>query len=255
MKAHVLVGMSALEVAEHDRLAAAARRVDGTVGHLQIGDPSLSTELTRLADAGATTISLAGVSLGPTAPAQSWLRRVAGHWWRERDGVRPEVRVATSVLRNDLDALDGDALRDVLGLARPVTGAEAALDSPAWEDVPGHRHQVLVCRGPRCTAAGSDRTMAALDRALGDRSLGDDDVLVTVTGCQFPCNHAPVVSVQPDDVWYGRVVPDAVDEIVTHHLVGGTPVASRRLDRTRGRTLSTPDLPTAQPIADTEDPS
>lgn len=233
---HLLVGMSALEVAEHPRLAAAARRLGGAaVGYLQLGDPSLSAELTRLADAGATTISLAGVSLGPTAPAQSWLRRVAGQWWRERDGVRPEVRVATSVLRNDLDVLDGEALRGVLGLARPVTGTEAPLASPAWEDVPRHRHQVLVCRGPRCTAAGSDRTATALGRLLDERGLGDDDVLVTQTGCQFPCNHAPVVSVQPDDVWYGGVDAAVAEQITIHHLVGGTFVDAHRLARTRGQ--------------------
>lgn len=241
----LLVGMSALEVAEHERLASAAARIGAGVGYLQLGDPSLSAELTRLADAGATTISLAGVSLGPTAPAQSWLRRVAGHWWRQREGVRPVVAVATSVLRNDLDTLDAAALRGVLGLSRPITGSEAALDSAAWEDVPRHRHQVLVCRGPRCSAAGADRTATALGRLLDERGLGDDDVLVTVTGCQFPCNHAPVVSVQPDDVWYGGVDGAVVEQIIADHLVGGVPVDAHRLPRTRS----------THPIVPTEAPS
>lgn len=237
----VVVGLSSLEVALQDRLSAAARRLDPTgavanVAFLQLGDPSLSAELTRLADAGASTISVVGVSLGSQAPAQSWLRRIAGHWWRERPGERPVVRVATSVLRNDLDDLDATALRAVLDLARPVTGTEAPLESSAWDDVPGHRHQVLVCRGPRCTAAGSDRTVAALSRVLTDRGLGDDDVLITQTGCQFPCNHAPVVSIQPDDVWYGAVDPAAVELIADHHLVGGNPVDAHRLARTRTRT-------------------
>ncbi|NYE36676.1 (2Fe-2S) ferredoxin [Nocardioides cavernae] len=238
---HVLVGLSAQEVAEHAHLLAAARLVDGTVAHLQLGDPSLSAELTRLADAGATRIALAGVSLGATAPAQSWLRRVAGHWWREREGVRPEVTVATAVLRADLAALDSVALRGVLALARAVTGTEAPLVSAAWEDVPRHAHQVLVCRGPRCSAAGADRTAVALGRVLDAHGLGDDDVLVTQTGCQFPCNHAPVVSVQPDDVWYGRVDAAAVEQIATHHLVAGTPVDAHRLARSRGRSTHPED--------------
>ena len=233
--AHVLlVGLSATEVAAHDRLASAARLIDAGVAYLQVGDPSLSAELTRLADTGAGDVCLVGVSLGSQAPAQSWLRRVAGHWWRERGEDAPVVRVATSVLRNDLDGLDGQALGAVAGLARAVTGTEAPLTSAAWDDVPHHRHQVLVCRGPRCTAAGSDRTQSALAKVLGEHGLGDDDVLVTVTGCQFPCNHAPVLSVQPDDVWYGAVDPAAVEQITAHHLVGGTPVDAHRLARTRG---------------------
>lgn len=61
------------------------------------------------------------------------------------------------------------------------------------------------------------------------QGLGDDDVLVTQTGCQFPCNHAPVVSVHPDNVWYGRVDAADVTGIVKQHLIGGTAVESSRL--------------------------
>jgi (2Fe-2S) ferredoxin len=62
---------------------------------------------------------------------------------------------------------------------------------------------------------------------------GDDDVLVTHTGCQFPCNRAPVVSIQPDDVWYGHVDPEAARAIVAGHLAGGRPVETHRLARAR----------------------
>ncbi len=73
--------------------------------------------------------------------------------------------------------------------------------------------------------------MRALVLGLVTAGLGDDDVLLTHTGCQFPCNQAPVVTVQPDDVWYGAVNPAAARAIVDEHLVGDTPVASHRLPR------------------------
>ena len=73
--------------------------------------------------------------------------------------------------------------------------------------------------------------MRALVLALMEAGLRDEDVLVTHTGCQFPCNQAPVVSVQPDDVWYGDVDPSAAAEIVNRHLVSGDPVESHRLPR------------------------
>ncbi len=229
MTALVLVGMSVREVAERDRLLTLARQHDATVAFLQVGDPSLSRELTRLADAGATRIELVGVSLGSLAPANSWLRRIAGHWWRERGAGAPEVVVATALLRNDCGT--GGVLELVRDVVRPIHGGEAPLTSAAWDDVPGHRHQVLVCRGPRCSARGSDDTAEALVRALREHHLGDDDVLVTQTACQFPCNHAPVLSVQPDDVWYAAVDPEVVRRITTEHLAGGTPVADHRLPR------------------------
>lgn len=229
----VLVGMSAHEVALADRVAALAGDRPATVAFLQVGDPSLSRELTRLADLGAEQVVLVGVRLGTSGPGASWLRRVAAHWWRERAGQGPEVpeiTVAAELLRH------AGELPTVLGRAvRPVTGREAGLTSAAWQDVPGHRHQVLVCRGPRCTARGSDATAAALSRALVEHGQGDDDVLVTQTGCLFPCNHAPVVAAQPDDVWYGGVDEAAATRLVERHLVGGVPVTEQRLLRRGGQ--------------------
>ena len=225
MSAVVLVGMSVSDVDRRDELLSSAREHGASVAFLQMGDPSLSRELTRLADEGAETIALVGVSLGLLAPGHSWLRRIAAHWWRERAGRRPVVEVAAR-LATSLDAVEV-ALFDL----KAVTGTEPGLTSPAWEQVTGHRRQVLVCRGPRCTAKGSDETARALVLGLMDAGLGDHDVLVTHTGCQFPCNQAPVVSVQPDDTWYGGVDPEAAVEIVASHLAEGVPVAHRRLPR------------------------
>ncbi|WP_445258168.1 (2Fe-2S) ferredoxin domain-containing protein [Nocardioides aurantiacus] len=221
----LLVGMSVSDVDRRDELLAAAVRHHAGVAFLQMGDPSISRELTRLADAGATKISLAGISLGPLAPGQSWLRRIASHWWRERAGHRPVIEVATR-LASTIEEIEV-ALFDL----KPISGAEPGLTSTAWEDVARHRRQVLICRGPRCTARGSDETARALVLGLMEAGLGDHDVLVTHTGCQFPCNQAPVVSVQPDDVWYGGVDPEAVRRIVSDHLLADTPVESRRLPR------------------------
>ena len=223
----VVVGMSAREVAAVDELRSLAREAGGTIAHLQLGEPPLASELTRLADAGAARVTLVGVSLGNLAPAVSWLRRIAAHWWRERAEPRPALDVAANLVKQPSE------LGAALASTRPVTGDEAGLRSAAWEDVPRHRHQLLVCRGPRCTALGSDKTLEAFVLALMDRDLGDDDVLITHTGCQFPCNQAPVVCVQPDDVWYGGVDADAAREIVAEHLVAGRPYDARRLPRER----------------------
>ena len=223
----VVVSMSVREVMAEVRLSSMAESVGGTVAHLQLGDPSLSRELTRLADDGAERITVVGVGLGSLAPAVSWLRRVAAHWWRERPEPRPLLDVATRLVKDEA------LLSEVLAETRPVSGDEAGLVSAAWEDVPQHRHQLLICRGPRCTALGSDLTAEAFVLAMMARGLGDDDVLITHTGCQFPCNQAPVVSVQPDDVWYGAVDPGTARTIVDEHLVAGRPLGSHRLPRRR----------------------
>jgi (2Fe-2S) ferredoxin len=226
-EALVLVGMSVREVSARDRLAALARSEGASLAFLQVGDPALGRELTRLADAGHERIVLVGVSLGTMAPVVTWLRRIASYWWRERGPTAPVVEVAT-VLAVGTTA---DDLALARAVTRPITGTEAGLSSAAWEDVPAHRHQVFVCRGPRCSAQGADDSAEALILALMREGLGDDDVLITHTGCQFPCNQSPVVSVQPDDVWYGQVDAATAERIVVEHLVGGNPLESNRLPR------------------------
>jgi (2Fe-2S) ferredoxin len=226
----VVVGMSVSDVNARRALLSLGKQVGASVAFLQQGEPSLSSELTRLADLGHTSIALVGVDTGPLGPAQSWLRRVAAHWWRQQPDPRPDVRLGTRLL----PAPDADAFRAALVGARPVTGAESGLSSEAWEDVSQHRHQVMVCRGPRCSAQGAEDGLRGMILAMLEESLGDDDVLLVHTGCQFPCNQSPVVSVQPDDVWYGHVDAEAAGRIVHEHLVGGTPVESHRLLRTRG---------------------
>jgi (2Fe-2S) ferredoxin len=74
-------------------------------------------------------------------------------------------------------------------------------------------------------------SLRAMVLSLMEHGLGDDEVLLVHTGCQFPCNQAPVVNVQPDDVWYGRVAPDVAAAIVAEHLVGGRPVVDHTLTR------------------------
>lgn len=224
----VVVGMSVEDPGHRGKLAL----LPGVhIAFLQLADPPLNRVLTDLAGRGATSIVLAGYSGRGEAPARSWLRRVAAHWLREYAGTAPELLLTHELLLTPDPTELAELVDQARRQPRPVTGSESALSSPAWEEVPRHRHQVFVCRGPRCAARGAGETAAALTVELMRHRLGDDDVLVTQTGCQFPCNQAPVVSVQPDDVWYGGVGPEGIAEIVAEHLVGGLPVEILRLPR------------------------
>ena len=230
---HLLVATGPAEAAHRPALLDRARRLGATLCFLQGTDPDVSSELTRWADAGVERIVLVGVCTG-TGPGVSWLRRVAAHWWVQHGAGAPVVETGSAYLVDDEDPEVERADFDRLcRSARPVERPGPGMRSAAWEEVPGHTHQVFVCRGPRCTVAGAAETARALVLATLEHGLGDDDVLLTQTGCQFPCNAAPVVSVQPDDVWYGPVTPREVPELVAAHLVGGEPYAPVRLPRTR----------------------
>jgi (2Fe-2S) ferredoxin len=51
-------------------------------------------------------------------------------------------------------------------------------------------------------------------------------------GCLDQCEHGPNVVVYPDEVWYGNVRLDDVDEIVESHIIGGVPVARLQIKET-----------------------
>ena len=56
--------------------------------------------------------------------------------------------------------------------------------------------------------------------------------VVTESGCLGPCMLGPTVVVYPDAVWYSKVLPEDVGEIVESHLKNGKPVDRLKLPDT-----------------------
>ncbi len=76
---------------------------------------------------------------------------------------------------------------------------------------------------PSCAASGSFAVLGALDREIQARSL-NHDVQLTTCGCMGLCDEGPVMVVYPAGVWYRRVQPSDVSELVGTHLRDGKPV-------------------------------
>lgn len=198
----------ALADADHlDALLTAAEDIGAGVAALQGGGaPPVVKALDAFAAAGPEPVRIVPFTVSGPDTGVSWVRRIVGHRVRTRGTLEVEV----TALHRDVDGLAVAADES----ARPVTGREAPLRSAAWEQVPPHDHHVLVCRGPRCNAQGAEEAEAALRAALRERGVLDDGVLVARTGCLFPCNHAPVIVVHPEDSWHTADTPEAVRAIV-----------------------------------------
>ncbi len=80
---------------------------------------------------------------------------------------------------------------------------------------------IFVCTSSRMTgvAKGALEIIQRFTEKLEEEDI--TDVMVSNTGCFGICEKGPIVAVYPDNVWYGSVSTDDVDEIVESHIMNG----------------------------------
>ncbi|MGE5485970.1 MAG: NADH-quinone oxidoreductase subunit NuoF [Ignavibacteriales bacterium] len=83
-----------------------------------------------------------------------------------------------------------------------------------------HRAHVLVCHGSNCALKAPAEILRAFDLWLKEFGL-EKEIKVVETGCFGLCEQGPTVVVYPSGVFYARVTPDDVKEIVESHLLKG----------------------------------
>jgi NADH-quinone oxidoreductase subunit F len=105
----------------------------------------------------------------------------------------------------------------------------------------GYKARLMVCTGTGCISAGGFSVRDGLNAELRERGL-EQDYLVVQTGCNGFCAMGPIVVVQPAGVFYQKVGPQDLKEIVESHLLNGqvverllykdpvSGVVSRRMD-------------------------
>ncbi len=94
--------------------------------------------------------------------------------------------------------------------------------------MPFFEKHIFICTNRRdpsnpkgsCAQKGSEAVRERFKRALAERGLRGR-MRANASGCLDQCANGCTVVVYPEQVWYGHVTPDDVDEIVDEHLVGG----------------------------------
>jgi NADP-reducing hydrogenase subunit HndC len=81
----------------------------------------------------------------------------------------------------------------------------------------------MLCAGTGCVSNGSYRLKAALERELARLDL-QDEVAVVMTGCNGFCAQGPVMTVQPDGIFYQLVRDEDVPQLVEEHFLKGRPL-------------------------------
>jgi (2Fe-2S) ferredoxin len=92
------------------------------------------------------------------------------------------------------------------------------MNKPAWH--------IFVCASFRadgdpkgvCHKKGSVALLPYIENEILDRGM---DAQVTSTGCMKACDHGPVMVVQPQGYWYGRVDSEAAVDAILDALEAG----------------------------------
>ncbi|MDF2499711.1 MAG: hndC 2 [Anaerosporomusa subterranea] len=82
------------------------------------------------------------------------------------------------------------------------------------------RAHVLICAGTGCVSSGAKKVEAALSQELAKAGL-EKEIKVIETGCHGFCEMGPIMIVYPEGVFYCRVQPEDVPEVVENHLLKG----------------------------------
>ncbi len=83
----------------------------------------------------------------------------------------------------------------------------------------------MVCAGTGCEAAESKIIIENFKEELKLKGY-DQEIQVVKTGCFGFCGQGPIVKIQPDNVFYVKVTPADVKEIIEEHIIKG-----RRVER------------------------
>ena len=92
-----------------------------------------------------------------------------------------------------------------------------------------YKARVMVCAGTGCVANGSMEVFHRFEEGVADRGLSisvqldrrESDYVLSRSGCQGFCQMGPLVTLYPQGIFYTRVKPEDVEEIVDKTLLQG----------------------------------
>ncbi|MCK8782274.1 NAD(P)H-dependent oxidoreductase subunit E [Rhizobium sp. NTR19] len=184
------------------------------------GTPSLHEALSALLDEEVDEIFIVPLVLPMEPSFHIWLKKSLTRWKSSDDRPWPVLSIARDIASS---ALMGQLLNDLLATADELQ--VPAPHPPPLEGslVPAQKRRVLVCEGGACNLAGADAIWGHLrnqQERLKLRVIGDGTMTAKST-CLGPCNLAPVLQVFPEGTYYGGVTEQAVNRIITEHLLAG----------------------------------
>ncbi|MDQ1195470.1 (2Fe-2S) ferredoxin domain-containing protein [Agrobacterium sp. SORGH_AS 787] len=149
-----------------------------------------------------------------------WLDKSIKRWRGSGEQPWPGVSITQDIASSPfMLPLVADLLREPK-IVESAEGKAVALEGTI---VPQQRYRVLVCSGATCNSAGADTIWNHLRNQQERQKLRivGEGTMTAKSTCLGPCSLAPVLQVFPEGTYYGGVTEQAVDDIISCHLLGG----------------------------------
>lgn len=199
----------------------AASPVPAAVVRMEGRNAGPMSALDALVADGARSILVQPAGIPFSDSLAAWLPGALAHWQCQHGRADVTLRLARDQVEDAqvLGALVSWALANASSAAL-IADASGSIDGAGWDNVPAHKHHLLVCTGPRCNYRESGPLGTALSEELSKAGVARD-CLIATTGCLFPCNKGPVVAHYPAGRWYGIRTRHDLERFVTTVLKDG----------------------------------
>ncbi len=96
-----------------------------------------------------------------------------------------------------------------------------ALRKELTKQINSDKQQIIICGGTGCHAYGCERVTDAFKSGVKKQGIANK-VDIKITGCHGFCEKGPLVVIQPGDIFYQRVKPEDVPEILDKTIAGNS---------------------------------
>jgi len=90
------------------------------------------------------------------------------------------------------------------------------------------KRKIVLCSGTACTAPAAKKLEPELRRILAERNA-EELVEVEEAVAYGLCGDCPLMVVEPDGVFYGRLDVEKLERVIDEHIVGGRVVDDLRI--------------------------
>ena len=86
-----------------------------------------------------------------------------------------------------------------------------------------YTHHLLLCAGTSCTANNSLELKERIEKELAAAKI-EDKVEISLSACNGLCGMGPSMVVYPEGIYYIKLQPEDISQLVEEHFVKGKPV-------------------------------